>query len=198
MMVSAIVAVAENGVIGRDNDIPWRLSNDLKYFKRTTLDHHIIMGRNNFLSIGRPLPQRTNIIITRNLFYAVDGCLIAHSVEEALGIAFENGEEDAFIIGGAMIYELSMPYWDRLYLTRVHAEVEGDVFFQSSIWTNGNLFLLRITMQTKKTNTIIRSWFMSGREMRMQKRRNSLLFDHRPHFFKHFSFNFHKFILGTA
>ncbi|MCB0650102.1 MAG: dihydrofolate reductase [Saprospiraceae bacterium] len=129
MMVSAIVAVAENGVIGRDNDIPWRLSNDLKYFKRTTLDHHIIMGRNNFLSIGRPLPQRTNIIITRNLFYAVDGCLIAHSVEEALGIAFENGEEDAFIIGGAMIYELSMPYWDRLYLTRVHAEVEGDVFF---------------------------------------------------------------------
>lgn len=128
-MVSAIVAVAENGVIGRDNDIPWRLSDDLKYFKRTTLDHHIIMGRNNFFSIGRPLPKRTNIIITRNLFYAIDGCLIAHSVEEALGIAFDNGEEEAFIIGGAMIYELSMPYWDRLYLTRVHAKVEGDVFF---------------------------------------------------------------------
>ena len=129
MLVSAIVAVAENGVIGKDNDIPWRLSNDLKYFKRTTLDHHIIMGRINFLSIGRPLPKRTNVIITRNLFYAVDGCLIAHSVEEALQIAFDNGEEEAFIIGGAKIYELSMPFWDRLYFTRVHAEVEGDVFF---------------------------------------------------------------------
>lgn len=129
MIVSAIVAVAENGVIGKDNDIPWRLSNDLKYFKRTTLNHHIITGRNNYLSIGRPLPKRTNVIITRNPYYAVDGCLIAHSVEEALQIALDNGEEEAFIIGGAKIYELSMGYWDRLYLTNVHASVEGDVMF---------------------------------------------------------------------
>ncbi len=129
MIVSAIVAVAENGVIGKDNDIPWRLSDDLKYFKRTTLNHHIITGRNNFLSIGRPLPKRTNIIITRDPYYAVDGCLIAHSVEEALQIAYDNGEEEAFIIGGAKIYELSMTYWDRLYLTNVHAKVVGDVMF---------------------------------------------------------------------
>lgn len=129
MIVSAIVAVAENGVIGKDNDIPWRLSSDMKYFKRTTINHHVITGRNNFLSIGRPLPKRTNVIITRNLFYAVENCLIAHSVEDALQIALDNGEEEAFIIGGAKIYELSLPYWDKLYLTKVHAKVEGDVLF---------------------------------------------------------------------
>ena len=129
MIVSAIVAVAENGVIGKDNDIPWRLSSDMKYFKRTTINHHVITGRNNFLSIGRPLPKRTNVIITRNLFYAVENCLIAHSVEDALQIALDNGEEEAFIIGGAKIYELSLPYWDKLYLTKVHGKVEGDVLF---------------------------------------------------------------------
>lgn len=129
MIISAIVAVSENGVIGKDNDIPWRLSSDMKYFKRTTLNHHVITGRNNFLSIGRPLPKRTNIIITRNLFYAVQDCLIAHSVEDALQIALDNGEEEVFIIGGAKIYELSLSFWDKLYLTKVHSNVKGDVLF---------------------------------------------------------------------
>lgn len=129
MTISAIVAVAQNNVIGKDDDIPWRLSSDLKYFKKTTINHHIISGRNNFLSIGRPLPKRTNIIITRDPFYVVTDCLVAHSVEEALQIAKENGEDEAFIIGGGKIYELSQAYWDKLYLTEVHAEVEGDTFF---------------------------------------------------------------------
>ncbi len=129
MIVSAIVAVAKNNVIGRNDDIPWRLSSDLKYFKKTTINHHIISGRNNFLSIGRPLPKRTNIIITRDPFYVVTDCLIAHSVEEALQIAYQNGEEEVFIIGGGKIYELSESYWDKLYLTEVHAKVEGDTFF---------------------------------------------------------------------
>lgn len=129
MIVSAIVATAKNNVIGRDNDIPWYLPADLQYFKRTTLDHHIIMGRKSFQSIGRPLPKRTNVVISRNPFFIASNCMIAASVEEALSIALDNGETEAFIIGGGEIYALSQAYWDRVYLTEVDLEVEGDVFF---------------------------------------------------------------------
>ncbi|MEM9916657.1 MAG: dihydrofolate reductase [Bacteroidota bacterium] len=129
MIVSLIVATAHNRVIGRDNGIPWYLPADLKYFKRTTLNHHIIMGRKCYESIGKPLPKRTNVIVTRNLFFAASGCSVVHSVEEGLKLALDNGEEEAFIIGGAQIYELAMPYVDKLYLTEVELEVEGDVFF---------------------------------------------------------------------
>lgn len=129
MLVSAIVAMARNRVIGQDNRIPWYLSTDLKYFKRTTLGHHVIMGRKSFESIGRPLPKRTNVIISRNPYYVASNCLIARSVPEALAIAADHGETEAFIIGGGQIYELSWPYLDRIYLTEVDAEPEGDVFF---------------------------------------------------------------------
>ncbi len=129
MKISAIVAVAKDNVIGKDNDIPWYLPADLKYFKKTTLDHHIIMGRKSFDSIGRPLPKRTNVIVTRNPFYVASNCLVTNSVEEALSIAKENGETEAFIIGGAQIYALSQNLWDRLYLTEVDLEVDGDVRF---------------------------------------------------------------------
>lgn len=129
MIVSAIVAMARNRVIGKDNQIPWHLSGDLRYFKRTTLDHHIIMGRKSFQSIGHPLPKRTNVVVTRDPYFVASNCLIARSVEEALTIALDNGEEEAFIIGGGEIYRHSMQYWDRLYLTLVEAEPEGDVFF---------------------------------------------------------------------
>lgn len=129
MLVSAIVAVAKNNVIGKDNQIPWYLPADLAYFKRTTLEHHVIMGRNCFHSIGRPLPKRTNIVITRDLFFQADGVLVAHSVEEALGIAYDNGEQEAFIIGGGAIYRESADLWDKIYLTEVDLEVAGDVFF---------------------------------------------------------------------
>lgn len=129
MIVSAIVATAKNRVIGKDNDIPWYLPADLKYFKRTTLNHHIIMGRNCFQSIGRPLPKRTNIVITRNPYFVASNCLIARSIEEALSLAHENGETEAFIIGGGQIYVQSLPFWDKLYLTEVDLKVDGDVFF---------------------------------------------------------------------
>lgn len=130
MTVSAIAAVDKNNVIGKDGDIPWRLPADLVYFKRRTLNHHIIMGRRTFESIGHPLPKRTNIIVTRNPFFIASNCLIASSVEEALSIAHENGETEAFIIGGGEIYRQSMPFWDRVYLTRVETAVEGgEVFF---------------------------------------------------------------------
>lgn len=129
MLVSAIVATAQNNVIGKDNQIPWYLPADLAWFKRSTLGHHIIMGRNSFHSIGRPLPKRTNIVVTRDPFFQADGVVVAHSVEEALGIAFDNGETEAFIIGGGAIYRETVDLWDKLYLTEVALEVEGDTFF---------------------------------------------------------------------
>ena len=129
MKISCIVATAHNNVIGKDNQIPWYLHADLKYFKKVTLNHHIIMGRNCFESIGRALPKRTNVIITRNMFYAVSNCLITHSVGEALSRAEQNGEDEAFIIGGGKIYEQTIDLWDKLYLTKVDLDVDGDVFF---------------------------------------------------------------------
>lgn len=141
MIVSAIVAVSKNGIIGVNNQIPWYLSGDLRFFKKTTIGHHVIMGRKSFESIGRPLPKRTNIIISRNLFLAVSGCLVAHSIEEALEMAFDNGEQEAFIIGGGQIYSDSMPYWDKLYLTEVDTTIafkpmDEVAYFPEVDWNN--------------------------------------------------------------
>ncbi|MBR9919838.1 MAG: dihydrofolate reductase [Bacteroidetes bacterium] len=129
MRISAIVAAGKNNVIGKDNEIPWYLPNDLKYFKRTTLNHHVIMGRKSFESIGRPLPKRTNVVITRNAFFTASGVQVVHSIDEALHNAVNQGEHEAFIIGGGEIYKQSMPFWDRVYLTRVNIEMEGDAYF---------------------------------------------------------------------
>jgi dihydrofolate reductase len=136
MLVSAIVAVAQNGVIGKNNQIPWYLPADLKYFKKVTTGRHIIMGRKCFDSIGRPLPNRTNIVITRDPYFIATGCLVAHSIEEALNIAFENEETEVFIIGGGEIYRQSLEYWDNVYLTEVDISPEGDIFFEplSDAW----------------------------------------------------------------
>lgn len=129
MIVSAIVAISRNRVIGSDNQIPWYLPADMAFFKRTTMGHFVIMGRLTFLSMGRPLPKRSNVVVTRDLFFTATGCLIAHSLEEALSLAQEAGETEAFIIGGGQIYRESMEYLDRIYLTEVDVAVEGDVFF---------------------------------------------------------------------
>jgi dihydrofolate reductase len=129
MLISCIVAVAQNGVIGAENQIPWYLPADLAYFKRITLGHTLIMGRNCFESIGRPLPKRTNIVITRNPFFVASGVIVVHSVEEALAFAKKQGETEAFIIGGGEIYLQTEPIWDKLYLTEVDIAPEGNVFF---------------------------------------------------------------------
>jgi dihydrofolate reductase len=129
MKVNAIVAVAKNNVIGLDDKLPWYLPADLKYFKRMTLDHHIIMGRKTFMSLNKPLPRRTNIILTRDPFFIAEGALVAHSIYEALEIAFENEEQEAFIIGGGEIYKQSLPYLDKIYLTEVDIEIDGDTYF---------------------------------------------------------------------
>ncbi|OFX85653.1 MAG: dihydrofolate reductase [Bacteroidetes bacterium GWF2_33_16] len=127
MMISIIAAVAENNVIGRENKLIWHLPKDLKHFKETTTGHYIIQGRKTFESFGKPLPNRTTVIITRNQNYKVDGCIVVNSLQEALDIAIN--ESEVFIIGGGKIYEQAMPIADRIYLTKVHHSFEGDTFF---------------------------------------------------------------------
>jgi len=126
-MISIIAALAENRVIGLNNTLPWRLPNDLKHFRRLTTGHAIILGRKNYESIGKPLPERTNIVITRNRDFRADGCLIAHSLDEALVLA--DNDPEIFIIGGAEIYRAALARTNRLYLTRVHAAIPGDTYF---------------------------------------------------------------------
>jgi dihydrofolate reductase len=125
-MISIIAAIAENGVIGRDNTLPWKLPADLQYFKKITMGHPIIMGRKNHEDIGRPLPGRQNIILTRDSTYQANGCTVVNSVEQAVHAA---EQEEIFIIGGAEIYRLFLPVADRLYITQIHQEVEGNVYF---------------------------------------------------------------------
>jgi len=127
MKLSLIVAVAENGVIGSGGDLPWRLPKDLKAFKRRTIGHTIIMGRKTYDSIGHPLPKRRSIVLTRQENFAIEGVDIARGLEEALEMVA--GEEEAFVIGGGEIYRQALPLADRLYLTQVHAEIEGDTTF---------------------------------------------------------------------
>lgn len=129
MKISCIVAIAQDNVIGKDNDIPWYLPADLQYFKKTTLNHPIIMGRNCYSSIGRPLPKRTNIIITRDPYFISSNCVVCHSIEQGLEAAYNEGAQEAFIIGGGMIYDQTKDLWDKLYLTEVDLKTEGDVFF---------------------------------------------------------------------
>jgi dihydrofolate reductase len=128
-MVAIIVAMSENRVIGRDNGLPWHLPADLKHFKVITTGHPIIMGRKTFESLGKPLPRRTNIIVTRQEDYAVEGAVVVHAIAEGLEKAKEQQDEQVFVIGGAEIFKQAMPQVDTLFLTWVHAEVEGDVFF---------------------------------------------------------------------
>ncbi len=126
-LISAIVAAAENNAIGKDNQLLWHLPNDLRFFKRTTTGHTIIMGRKTYESVGKPLPNRRNIIITRQPGYAVEGAEVVHS----LTAAFERcaGQDEVFVVGGAEIYRQALPAVGRIYLTRVHATLPGDSFF---------------------------------------------------------------------
>jgi dihydrofolate reductase len=132
MIVSAIAALSRNMVIGKNNDLPWRLPDDMKFFMETTKGHHVIMGRKNYDSLHgkfKPLPNRTNIVITRQKGFKAPGCIVLHDVEAGLKIAEKNAEPECFIIGGAEIYKLAMPFTTRLYLTEIHAEIDGDTYF---------------------------------------------------------------------
>ena len=127
--ISIIVAMAKNRVIGKDNDMPWHLPADLQYFRKMTSGKPIIMGRKTYESIGRPLPKRHNIIISRNSDYVVEGCDVVSSLDEAVKVAGD--VEELFIIGGGFLYNQTIDATDKLYLTFIDLEVEGDTFFPS-------------------------------------------------------------------
>jgi len=129
VLISLIAAVADNGVIGKDNKLPWHLPGDLQFFKKTTINHPIIMGRKNFESIGRALPGRTNIILTRNKDFLVpEGCIKVHSLKVAFEIAAKTATDECFVIGGSEIYKEALPFCQKLYITRVHGIFEGNAF----------------------------------------------------------------------
>ncbi|MCF0073398.1 dihydrofolate reductase [Dyadobacter sp. CY261] len=130
MKISIIVAAAENGAIGKDNQLLWRLPDDLKRFKQLTLGHPMIMGRKTFQSIGKPLPGRTSIVVTRNADFEFEGVVAVHSLEEALKKAKEIDGEEACIVGGGEIYRQSLGIATHIYLTKVYTEIEGDTFFK--------------------------------------------------------------------
>jgi dihydrofolate reductase len=126
-LISLIAAMAQNGTIGRDNGLPWRLADDLKRFKTLTMGKPLLMGRKTYESVGRPLPGRTNIVLTRDRDWRADGVVVVRSLGQAL--SFARDAEELVAIGGAEIYRLLMPFARRLYLTLVHAEIPGDTFF---------------------------------------------------------------------
>jgi len=132
MIISLIAALAKNRTIGKDNDLPWHLPNDMKYFMQTTKGHYVIMGRKNFDSIPekfKPLPNRTNIVVTRKKDFHAPGCMVVNSLEKGIDLARTANENEVFIIGGAEIYKLSLAEANRLYLTEINAEIDGDTFF---------------------------------------------------------------------
>ena len=137
MRLSMIAAVSSNGVIGAGNRLPWKLPADLRRFKRLTMGHYLLMGRKTFESIGRPLPGRTTVVITHRQDYAPSGVLVAHTMEEAL--EFVRADDEAFVAGGAQIYQSLFPRAERLYLTRIEKEFEGDVHFPDPQWDEWEL-----------------------------------------------------------
>lgn len=129
MTISFMVAASGNNVIGKNNDLPWRLPNDLKYFKNTTWGMPVVMGRKTFESSGTALPGRTNIVITRNRDWTAPGARTVKTLDEALQAAKETDARELFIIGGGEIFREALPLAGRIYMTRVHAQVDGDTFF---------------------------------------------------------------------
>ncbi|MDD2701646.1 MAG: dihydrofolate reductase [Sideroxydans sp.] len=125
--LSLIVAMAQNRTIGVDNTLPWRCPEDLRHFKALTMGHHMIMGRKTFDSIGKPLPGRTTVIVTRNTGLQVGGCLIAHSLQDALKLCADDAE--TFIVGGAELYSQALPLVDTMYITEIQQDVDGDAHF---------------------------------------------------------------------
>lgn len=146
MIISLIVAVSENNVIGKNNALPWHLPADMKHFRDTTMGHCVIMGRKNYDSIPlkyRPLEGRTNIVVTRQKDFKAEGCIVVNSLEDALKEAMNKNETEVFIIGGADIYRQTINIADKIYYTKIHHSFDGDAFFpkmDSNRW--------KLTMQT--------------------------------------------------
>jgi len=132
MIISLIVAVAENGVIGKNNNLPWHLPTDMKYFRDTTMGHCVIMGRKNYDSIPlkyRPLAGRTNIVVTRQKDFIAEKCIVVNSIEDALSEAKKKSESEVFVIGGADIFKQTLDVANKIYYTKIYHSFDGDVFF---------------------------------------------------------------------
>jgi dihydrofolate reductase len=141
MKISLIAAVAQNHVIGLNNDLPWHLPDDFAYFKRKTSHHPIIMGRKSLESLGKPLPNRTNIVITRNAEFKAPGVTIVHTLKDAIEAARSVNQEEIYVIGGAEVYALALPVATTLYLTEIYKAYEGDAYFpdfDKSEWAEVN------------------------------------------------------------
>ncbi|MGM0845419.1 MAG: dihydrofolate reductase [Bacillota bacterium] len=148
-MISFVWAMDENGVIGYENKLPWRLPEDLKFFKETTMGHPIVMGRKTYKSIGKPLPGRENIILTRDASFEAEGCIIFHEIEEVLHYA-EEREVEVMVTGGAEIFKKFIPYADKLYVTRIYDTFEGDTYFPELNWDEYELISTKQGVQNEK------------------------------------------------
>jgi dihydrofolate reductase len=129
MRIALIAAASDNDVIGKDNDLPWHLPDEFRFFKRTTKGHHVIMGRRTWESQAKPLPGRVNVVVSSQRDYEAPGATLVRSLNEALEVARAAGEDEAFVIGGTRLYAEALEFADRIYLTRVHATLEGDAHF---------------------------------------------------------------------
>lgn len=137
MIISQIVAVSTNNVIGVNNGLPWHMPTDMAYFRMKTWGHHIVMGRKNYEAEGNALPGRKNIVLTRNNHYSIPDGIVVNKIDDAIEIARKSGEKELFIVGGEEIYKLSIPFTDRVYLTKIHTEVNGDTYYPEldmNIW----------------------------------------------------------------
>lgn len=139
MIISFIVAVDENNVMGKDNELPWTLPNDMRYFKNQTWGMTVIMGRKTLESLGKPLKGRNNIVVTRSRNWKTEGAAVAHSLEEAIAVAQNYGANEIFIIGGAEIFKEALPSAQRIYLTRIHHHFDGNVYFPEIAADDWNL-----------------------------------------------------------
>ena len=149
-MISLIVAKSSNGVIGKNNAMPWHIPAELKYFKEVTSNHTVIMGKNTLLSIGKALPNRRNIVLTTNPNFVYDNVEVVHSIHEA--IALIDKDEEVFVIGGKMIYEQFLPFASKLYITEIEQEFDGDTFFPLINWDDYKLISKRKGLKDEKNN----------------------------------------------
>ena len=136
MIISQIVATSLNNVIGVNNGLPWKMPDDTAYFKAKTLGHHIVTGRRNYEAEGKALPERVNIVLTRNRDFKINDGIVMQKLENAIEFARRAGEKELFIVGGEEIYKLAMPFTDRIYLTRIHTEVKGDTYYPEPDWSD--------------------------------------------------------------
>lgn len=144
MILSHIVAIGKNNVIGKANQLPWHLPADMKYFRETTKNHVVIMGRKNFEAEEKPLHDRVNIILSRQKEFHIPGCFVVKHIEDALKIAAKYEKDETFIIGGGEIYKLTLPHVQKIYITKIDIEIEGDVYYPDIDYNNWRLVSKRL------------------------------------------------------